>query len=306
MTPRILIIDDDPAIVTQLATHLSRTGAVVTAVTDGETARAHLANDRVDLILLDVLTPAGDGYGVLADLVSDPATSTIPIIVVTALRGTVDRVRALQSGADDVIVKPFDIEEVDARIQTVLRRSGQLRDLSPLTGLPGNAGITRELAVRVASGESLAVAHVDIDNFKAYNDHYGFLRGDGVITFCASVLRAAAAASPGAFVGHIGGDDFVVLVGAGAVRDLGERAIRSWDAGIANFYDPADAERGTVRVPDRRGIVRDYPLASLSIGVATNERTPFASEWAASAVAAEMKEHAKRQEGSRLEVDQRR
>ncbi len=192
-------------------------------------------------------------------------------------------------------------------MRTVLRRARQLRDLSPLTGLPGNAGITRELAARIAARRPLAVIHVDIDNFKSYNDTYGFLRGDGVITLCALCLQRAAAVTAGpAFIGHIGGDDFVVLLDPDDVARFCEHAIAEWDETIPDHYDTTDADRGFVVVADRQGATREAPLATLSMGVATNAVRRFSSEWEASAIAAEMKEFAKRQLGSNYQIDRRR
>ncbi len=308
MRERILAVDDDRDVVTHLRRRLGEAGfAVEVAATEVE-ALAALERRPFDLILLDVMLPEGDGFELLRRLVADRRTGTIPVIVLTAKGRIGDRVRALQLGADDYLVKPFDVEELEARVNTVLRRASQLRDLSPLTGLPGNRAITRELSSRVATGAPLAVAHVDIDDFKAFNDYYGFLRGDGVITFCARCLRDAAAenATHDLFVGHVGGDDFVVIMPPDVVDAFCVAAIRAWDHGIAALYDPADAARGAVEIPDRRGELRSYPLASLSIGVASNVHRTFTSEWEASAVAAEMKEHAKRKPGSSYEIDRRR
>lgn len=307
MRQRILVVDDDPDLVTYLRSHLEQVGFGVTDVPDAASAFREVAGDLPDLILLDVAMPDGGGFALLQRLLMDRRTTTVPLIVLTAEGRLEDRVRALRLGADDYVVKPFEPAELAARIRTVLRRARQLRDLSPLTGLPGNVGITRELEARLASGEPLAVVHADIRHFKAFNDVYGFLRGDGVIAFCASCLRQAAdeIADKNTFVGHVGGDDFVVITAAAAVEALCRRTIELWDGGIAGFYDPADAERGWVAIEDRQGQLQRYPPATLSLGVATTEHRSLSSAWEASAIAAEMKEHAKRVEGSSYQMDRR-
>lgn len=307
MRQRILVVDDDTELVAYVRHHLETAGFEVEDVVAAADAWKAIQRSLPDLVLLDIDVPEGDGLTLLRGIASDRVTAAVPVIVVTAGRRSRDRVRALRLGADDYVSKPFDVEELAARVRTVLRRARQLRDLSPLTGLPGNAGITRELAARIGAGRPLAVIHVDIDHFKSYNDTYGFLRGDGVINLCAFCLQRAATRTTAGetFIGHIGGDDFVVLLAPDEVGGFCEAVIALWDDLITERYDPVDAARGTVLVVDRDGTSRQVPLATLSMGVATSAHRRFSSEWEASAVAAEMKEHAKRHPGSNYQVDRR-
>ncbi len=305
MEQRILVVDDDPEVVAYLRTNLERFGFAVDSIDGPEQLERQVIERRPDVILLDILLPDGDGFSALRRVTAGRHSDTIPIIVVTARGRITDRVRALRLGADDYVVKPFDMRELVARVRTVLRRARQLRDLSPLTGLPGNVGITREADRRLDRGEPLAVVHVDIDNFKSFNDRYGFLRGDGVISFCARCLGDAASDHPAVFVGHIGGDDFVVILRPDDVTAFCDRVIASWEAGIGAFYDVEDVAAGGVTVEDRSGVERLVPIATVSMGVATSLQRRFSSVWEASAIAAEMKEHAKRKPGSRYEVDRR-
>ncbi|CAN5459658.1 MAG: GGDEF domain-containing response regulator [Acidimicrobiia bacterium] len=305
MRQRILVIDDDVDLTSHLGRHLGAGGFVVDVVPDEPAALAAMGERAYDLIILDVMLPHGDGFELLRRIVGDRRRTPVPVIVLTAQRRGADLIRALRFGADDYVVKPFDTDELEARVHTVLRRTGQMRDLSPLTGLPGNRAISVDLERRLATGEPLAVAHVDIDDFKAINDAYGFLRGDGVITFCARCLRIPAAETAEVFVGHVGGDDFVVVLRPSDVDDFFAAVIATWDEGITAFYGAADISRGGITVIDRRGEERLHPIASLSIGVATNTRRRLTSQWEASAIAAEMKEHAKRHPGSNVQVDRR-
>ena len=181
-----------------------------------------------------------------------------------------------------------------------------MRDISPLTGLPGNFRATAEIGRRIAAGTPLAIGHLDLDNFKAFNDHYGFLRGDQVIKFAAHVMiEAAASCSPTTFAGHIGGDDFIALLHPDEVEAFCRRVMTDFDAGILDFYDPADSLRGFIDIPDRNGESRAFPIVSISIGVATNRTRVLGSQWEASSLAAEMKEVAKGELGSAYAVDRR-
>jgi PleD family two-component response regulator len=259
------------------------------------------------LILLDILMPDLDGLELLSRLRVNPSTSSVSVVLLTARTDSHDRVRGLELGADDYITKPFDIEELVARVGAVLRRSKAMRDLSPLTALPGNFRIGEELQRRVSSGRPMAVVHADLDNFKAFNDHYGFMRGDNVIKFSANTLVQAAVDTddPSCFVGHVGGDDFIAVMHPDVAETFCKTVIDRFDDGILDFYDPQDALRGFVEVIDRRGERHAFPIVSISLGVANNLRRTFNSEWEASAVASEMKEHAKHEAGSCYKIDRR-
>jgi len=307
MSEQVLVIDDDADLVRFVRMSLAREGYEVASALEG-TAGLRLAIERPpDIILLDVLMPDLDGLELLGRLRVNPATTSIPVVLLTARTQARDRVRGLELGADDYITKPFDIEELVARVGAVLRRSKAMRDLSPLTALPGNFRIAEELQRRVASGRPMAVVHTDLDNFKAFNDHYGFMRGDAVIKFTANVLVAAAAETDDAscFVGHVGGDDFVAVMHPDGAEQFCKTVVDRFDDGILDFYDPQDALRGYVEVIDRRGERHAFPIVSISLGVATNLRRTFTSEWEASAVASEMKAHAKGEAGSCYKVDRR-
>ncbi len=307
MKERILVVDDDPDILQFVRMNIELEGFEAETAEGGMAALDAAKARPPDLVLLDVMMPEMDGLTVLRRLRGMPATANVPVIILTAKALAEDRVRGLDLGADDYITKPFDLEELMARIRTVLRRAQQMRDLSPLTGLPGNFRIARELEARVDDGGPFAICHADLDNFKAFNDHYGFMRGDSVIKFSAQSLLEAAAecGDPDAFVGHVGGDDFVAVVHPDFVEDFCKLAIRTFDDGILDFYDTADALQGYIEVTDRRGERHGFPISSISLGVATNLRRKITSEWEASAIASEMKEYAKRQAGSCYQIDRR-
>ncbi len=307
MSERILVVDDDPDILQFVQINLELDGFRVETAPGGRQALERASENPPDLMLLDIMMPEIDGLTVLRRMRSNPTTGSVPVIILSARSLAEDRVKGLDLGADDYITKPFDLEELVARVRTVLRRSQQMRDLSPLTGLPGNFRISEALESRVDSGNPLAVVHSDLDNFKAFNDHYGFMRGDTVIKFTAKVLLDAATATThgDVFVGHVGGDDFVSIVHADDMKAYCEDIIARFDDGILDYYDTADALQGYIEVTDRKGERHAYPICSLSMGVASTETKALTSEWEASSVAAEMKEVAKSIPGTNYQVDRR-
>ena len=234
MSERILVVDDDPDILQFVRLNLELDGFEVDLAGGGREALELAAAAPPDLMLLDVMMPEIDGLTVLRRLRSDPGTSSIPVIILTARSLAEDRVKGLDLGADDYITKPFDLEELIARVRTVLRRSQQMRDLSPLTGLPGNFRITAKLEECIDRQLDIALIHADLDNFKAFNDHYGFMRGDSVIKFTAKVLIDAAEKldDPIGFVGHIGGDDFVAIVHTDNLKPFCDEVAVRFDDGV--------------------------------------------------------------------------
>jgi DNA-binding response OmpR family regulator len=307
MSASILVIDDDAEMAAFIASNLETAGFEVATAATASEAIASLEQSLADLVLLDTTLPDMGGFELLRTIQSSPMLTNVAVVLMTAEGHLEDLVRGLDGGADDYLIKPFDIEELIARVGSVLRRVRSMRDLSPLTGLPGNFRIAEELHRRVSSGDPVAVVHGDLDNFNAFNDHYGFMRGDDVIKFTAETLVRAARSTgdPTCFIGHVGGDDFIVVMDPSLVEQFCKEVAESFDDGILDFYDPQDALRGYVEVIDRRGERHAFPIVSFSMGVATNDRRSFASEWEASSVAAEMKEHAKTAPGSTFMVDRR-
>jgi diguanylate cyclase (GGDEF)-like protein len=189
-----------------------------------------------------------------------------------------------------------------------LRRSRALRGLNPLTGLPGNTVIIEETQKLLDASQSFAFLYADLDNFKAYNDHYSFQRGDEVIRALGSAILASLEATPSTarFAGHVGGDDYVAIVEADRGEAVAEDICKRFDAEIRNHYDPDDRERGWIEVEDRRGQVTRFGLCSVSIGIVISSTRGYDNAAEVIAIAAEVKGVAKRTQGSSWAVDRRR
>ena len=151
----------------------------------------------------------------------------------------------------------------------VLRRTTQDLEANPLTRLPGNVSIERELKQRIARGDSLAVCYVDINRFKAFNDHYGFKRGDDAIRHTAKILLEVSRThgGPNNFTGHIGGDDFILITTCERATAVSEAIIRQFDALAATLYDETDRKRGYTLHTDRQGKIKKLSFLSVAIAV---------------------------------------
>ena len=180
-------------------------------------------------------------------------------------------------------------------------------EANPLTRLPGNVTIETEILARIQKKTPFAVLYVDLNSFKAYNDTYGFVKGDDVIRETARILLTQSALAQG-FVGHIGGDDFIVLTVPEQAESLCQKLIAAFDAKAPDFYTPEDKARGYVETKDRRGQVTRFPLLSMAIGVVSNQVRPISSLGEVSKIGAEMKHFAKenKDKGSAYAIDRRR
>ncbi len=308
MAERILVADDDPVLRALITAVLEGQGYEVIAVPSGD-ALIRAAHDSLpDLLLIDVLMPVMDGLEVIRQLRNDTRTSHLPMLLITAQVTSQQAVMGFESGADDYITKPFDNDLLVARVRANLRRAARMPVNSPLTGLPGNLLVEEEVTYRLRNNRNFSLLWVDIDNFKSFNDAYGFGRGDRVIRLVGDLIveikRERALEDD--FVGHIGGDDFVIVTASDGADAFAERLIERFDASIGVLYDPEDYERGYLPGIDRFGTPRRFGMVSLSIGIVDTHHRKFESYDDVSTVAAEMKSFAKKTAGSSFAIDERR
>jgi len=304
----VLIVDDEPQVVQLLKRVLERAGFETVSVSDGRAAHEAAVDWRPDIILLDLMLGPVTGDQVLAELRKDFRTRLIPVVFLTVRSSIKDKVEHLMAGADDYVTKPFIGEELVARLRAVIMRATTTRELSPLTGMSGNSDILREISERLRMHEDFAVLYPDIDNFKSYNDHYGFIRGDDVIKTLAAIILEVLEEnySPAHFAGHVGGDDFVILTEPGRAEEVAAEITKRFDEAMPGLYDAADRQRGWIESEDRTGNKHHTSLVSLSTGIVIAKPGAFGSAPALASRAAEVKGVAKRIPGSKWVVDRRR
>ena len=303
------MVDDDEQVLRLVKRVLDRAGFESVTVGDGHAAHSAAAEWRPDIILLDLMLGDITGDQILAELRADFRTRLIPVVFLTVRGSLKDKVEHLLAGADDYVTKPFIPEELVARLRSVMSRSTSARELSPLTGMSGNSDILREISRRLARHDRFAVLYPDIDSFKSYNDHYGFLRGDDVIKTLATIIFEVLEENYSAshFAGHVGGDDFVILTEPSMAESIATEITKRFDAAVSC---PLRAGRSRTRMDRDAGAQRQHaahPAASsVSIGIVIAEPGTYASAAAVAARAAEVKGVAKRMPGSKWVLDRRR
>ena len=297
---RILVAEDEEQLREVLCIQLRHAGYEVTEAFDGQQALEFATCDPPDLVLLDVMMPHLTGFQVCERLRASYSTRHIPIIILTARAEIDDKVMGLQGGANDYVTKPWARRELLQRIQNALDWSRQQRAASPLTGLPGNSSINDEIRRRFASETPFALIQLDVDYFKAFNDRYGYTRGDVAIRGVAKILVEEAHRGGGGdtFVGHIGGDDFVVLTEPALADDLGRRIIAAFDLLVPTLYDPEDAACGFVEVHNRLHVVERFPLMSLTLALVRTDHMQISHLAQLGDIAQELKSHGKGIPGS--------
>lgn len=208
---------------------------------------------------------------------------------------------------DDFILLSMSDEEMRSRIELAIRRSTRTLDANPLTRLPGNTSIMQTIQRHTESGQEFALGYIDIDNFKSFNDKYGFSRGDEALFMTARVIITTVTSmdvKPN-FVGHIGGDDFVFILPVEHAEEVCKKLIASYDAIVPSFYDEEDRRRGAIEAHDRQGILHVYPLLSISIAVVFNKSGRFTHFAEMSQIAGQVKKLAKTRPGSCYVIDRR-
>ncbi|MBO5413746.1 MAG: GGDEF domain-containing protein, partial [Clostridia bacterium] len=190
----------------------------------------------------------------------------------------------------------------------VLRLLYVNRRVSPLTGLPGNVQIQAEMKKRLLNKETFGMMYLDLDNFKAYNDVYGFLKGDEIIKFTAKTIlkNVHTEAYEDSFVGHIGGDDFVAIVGETDYEKICQNIIADFDHNVISYFTEEDAQKGYIEVANRRGVMEQFPLTSISIGVVVVEAGRFKNVLEIGEAGAGVKHLAKTIQGSTYVIDRRK
>ena len=216
--------------------------------------------------------------------------------------------RILKESIEYYIKKPVDEEYLYYTVKNLNRLLSINRRISPLTGLPGNVQIHAELKKRLSNKEPFSVLYLDLDNFKAYNDVYGFLKGDQIIEFTAETILKGVHANleDSAFVGHIGGDDFVAIVSTTNCERICQNILAMFDSDVKKFFTDTDLEKGYIEVENRKGIIEQFPLTSLSIGVVVADVGRFHNILEIGEVGAQVKHAAKSVMGSSYAVDRRK
>ncbi len=300
----IVFADDDAAMREMVGDVLRSAGYRTRLIANAPAALGEIRQSPPDLVILDYRMGPPDGMTICRRIKSDPRIEHLPVLILTAESGMEDRIQGFDAGANDYLAKPFDARELLARIGALLQLTRQGLDRNPTSGLPGGRAIEREFERRRVIGDPITVSYLDLDYFKPFGDRFGFALGDRVIQEVALLLVQHAA--EGAFVGHIGGDDFILVSDRESARPTVETVQTEFPRRLERLLPPEVVQAGRYRGEDREGRLRDFPLTRLAAAVVHLHPHAVGSLAELGERVAEVKRHAKQsRDGGLAELELR-
>lgn len=276
-----------------------------------------ISSHRPDLIIMDADMEPVSGYEILKSLKRFYKTERIPVVLTAGLHEDVEPCLALELGAIDFIIKPISQHLLRAKVNNYIQiyhslmmleeQAKYAKEMNPNTELPGNTAISTSVYKALNQKEEVVMVYADLDNFKSYNDKYGFGRGDEIIKFTARIIKETLSEIKGySFLGHIGGDDFVYIVPKDIVEQVADTIILKFDEGIREFYTVEDRKRDYIISTTRQGEVQKFPIMTISMAGVDLSYHPSSSRYEEIAdICAEVKKYAKQFSHSCFFIDRR-
>ena len=305
---RILVAEKDDATRELILMRLhSRHHKVFEASKSSQVLR-FLDREVLDLVLLSSdMEPVG-GKMLIQVIRSRSHLMSVPVIMITEEHKLTELMLSHEKGFDDFLVRPFSPLVLQLRVNLNIAKTMERVEANALTHLPGNHAIEKIVLKKIQAGEKFSVLYIDINNFKAFNDHYSFQKGDEAILQTARILVTtshAMARDGECFIGHIGGDDFIVVLPAELEEVFARQFMDDFDRIIPTYYNKTDRDAGFIRVENRRGKMENFPLMSCSVAGCTNLYRNYVNLREIAEDATEVKTFLKSQPGSHYLQDRR-
>lgn len=274
---------------------------------DGKQVLSMIYNEPPDLIILSADLDGICGETIIREIKQDNIYSHLPLILISGDEIYNDKIDWSTLPVDDYLISPVNHQELLARVKLTLFKGSLYLDCNPLSRLPGNISIMREIQKRIDQKKIFSLAYIDIDNFKPYNDRYGFARGDEVLRMLSRLITSVILDlnSTESFVGHVGGDDYVFIVPPQKEDEACNQILKNFNLIVRNFYDEQDRIRGQIESKNRQGEKMNFPIMSLSIAIVSNEKRKLEHFGHISSIAAELKKRAKSEGGNTYIKDER-
>jgi len=304
MTPESILVVSSNAAVTEILQRTLSGPVEITVFSHLHSAFDYIYNDIPNLLIVDIHGNQ-EAPGLLNTLKEDPLFAHLPVLVIL---GEGDPAPDWKTLPVEDYIRQGDFErDLAMKVELCFARCERIVEVNPLTRLPGNISINRQIQSRIDRDVPFALAYADLDHFKPFNDKYGFSRGDEVIKITGRLMLNLVRNTlhRDIFVGHIGGDDFVCIMDPSLIEKTCQELIDAFDRIVPSFYDPEDREAGYIQSHNREGHDRKYPIMSISIGIVSAEEGSFSHYGEVTTVASEMKHMAKKHPKSCYRIDRR-
>ncbi|SYZ74076.1 Response regulator receiver modulated diguanylate cyclase [Candidatus Zixiibacteriota bacterium] len=233
--------------------------------------------------------------------------SIIPTVLYHPEPSEAELIAGFDNGVDSFLHGEWKERLFEAELRMIAERSRRDISVNPSTWLPGPGLIEREIERLLKIGNDFGVCYADIDDFKAYNDYYGYYYGDRVIRLTARIIRDVVFdLCREGFVGHIGGDDFIFILPPDQVGLACENVIKTFDTLIQFRYSDEDRQRGIIHTRNRKGEMESFSFLTLSIAVLVNQKGNFEHVGEMSHMLADLKKYSKSLKGSNYVVERRK
>ena len=308
MAHKILLVERDVETLDLVETRLKARDYEVFIATHSDEAMRLVQKIKFDLALIGSSMSRIDDSDLSVRLKHSLLGLGMPIVLMVEPTEITELVLTRERGFDDFLIKPFDAFSLQLRVQLNLTRSKERLQANPLTNLPGSIAIEENIKKRIDRGEFFSVCYIDINNFKSFNDRYGFERGDRAIQHVAQLIAKCmerTGASKNGFLGHIGGDDFIVIVDTDYEAPFAQECLQEFDRITPSHYDEIDRKKKQVMVKNRNGVPTAFPLMSLCIAAVTNRYRAYRNLGEIARDTSEVKSYLKTQPGSHYLQDRR-
>lgn len=276
---RILIVDDDVDLAELVKTKLASEGHEVVVTNSGDGAFELAKKAKPEIAILDIMLPGVTGYQICRKIRIDPELYNTGILLLTALGEEPEVYHGLEQGADDYVVKPFKLEKLVDKLESLKQLLESVGRRNPVTNLPGTDALKREINHRLARGTKIAVCYIDMVGFKAYGASRGKDGQTRGLAFMSKLLTSfvQSAGIYETFVTHMGGEHFAVLLNFEDFERFGAGLMEIFDQRVKELYAKREIDQAYIIARDKRGGESRFPLMALSIGVVHNDQRDFKS-----------------------------
>jgi PleD family two-component response regulator len=300
MSGTIAIVDDDRDLGTIVYRRLRTAGYKCILIPDSRKAFPVIKSKKPDLVMLDVMMPKVSGFELCRQIRRDPLIFMTPVLMLSALGGEPEISHALQQGADDYLIKPFDIGTLFAKVKTLSEMHQRIIKVNPITGFHGVEHMKRILTNRLLREETIAVCYLSVMHFVPYAATFGEEKRNEAVTLIADILKEVMEES-GVYecaISHLGGADFMIMLSAKDFERYCNEVIARFQTQRSSLYSPADMERGMISAPQQGGNSEDCPIMTVAIGAVTTEHLKFQDSAQIVKVAGEVNKRAQEQQNN--------